>query len=101
MSQIPDPPDSFTSRSYVDANMDDALGRLRIATFARHLRALWRMLDDAEPWEVAVILFALGYFLWPIDVIPDSIPVLGWTDDAAVVAAAIATLGHRVARYLG
>ena len=28
-----------------------------------------------------LILFAIAYFLWPIDIIPDIIPLVGWIDD--------------------
>ena len=36
-----------------------------------------------------VIYGALGYFISPIDVIPDFIPVVGFTDDIGVLAAAV------------
>jgi uncharacterized membrane protein YkvA (DUF1232 family) len=39
------------------------------------------------PWTTAVsILGAIIYFVSPIDLIPDVIPVFGYIDDAAVVA---------------
>ncbi len=38
----------------------------------------------------ATVLAALAYFVTPIDVIPDILPALGFTDDAAVIAAALA-----------
>jgi len=37
----------------------------------------------------AAVLAPLGYFISPIDAIPDFTPVLGFTDDAAIIAAAI------------
>jgi len=33
---------------------------------------------------------ALAYFVMPLDVVPDFIPLVGWGDDMAVVAAALA-----------
>lgn len=36
-----------------------------------------------------VILGALGYFILPIDLIPDFIPVAGFTDDLAALALAL------------
>ena len=36
----------------------------------------------------ALILGALGYFILPLDLIPDVIPALGFTDDAAALALA-------------
>jgi uncharacterized membrane protein YkvA (DUF1232 family) len=38
------------------------------------------------------LLAALAYFVMPIDAIPDFVPILGFTDDAAVIAAAIAAV---------
>ena len=38
----------------------------------------------------AGIFGALGYFISPLDLIPDPAPVVGYTDDALVIAAAIA-----------
>jgi uncharacterized membrane protein YkvA (DUF1232 family) len=37
------------------------------------------------------IIVALAYVLWPIDLIPDLIPVIGWVDDviALIVAFSI------------
>ena len=39
---------------------------------------------------------ALAYFILPIDVIPDFIPFLGFTDDAAVLALAIKIVGDQI-----
>jgi uncharacterized membrane protein YkvA (DUF1232 family) len=45
------------------------------------------------PWEtIALAIGALIYFLSPIDLIPDPIPVAGYVDDAAVVAFVVASL---------
>jgi uncharacterized membrane protein YkvA (DUF1232 family) len=46
--------------------------------------------DRATPMHVkASLLGALAYFVLPFDAIPDFLPVLGYTDDAAVLATAI------------
>ena len=37
----------------------------------------------------AGIIGALGYLISPIDLVPDLIPVVGYTDDAAAIAFAI------------
>jgi uncharacterized membrane protein YkvA (DUF1232 family) len=57
--------------------------------FARNVIAMWHcMRDPATPlWVKIQIGGALAYFISPIDAIPDAIPVLGYTDDAAVIAA--------------
>ena len=38
----------------------------------------------------AVIYSALGYFIFPLDAIPDVLPVVGYTDDLAALVAALA-----------
>lgn len=35
--------------------------------------------------DKAIILGALGYLILPLDLIPDAIPLLGFTDDAAAI----------------
>ena len=41
----------------------------------------------AVPWMVRVeLMLLLGYLVSPIDLIPDFIPVIGFLDDAVVVA---------------
>jgi uncharacterized membrane protein YkvA (DUF1232 family) len=45
--------------------------------------------DRRTPTYVRIALFgALAYFIDPFDVIPDMLPIIGLTDDAAVIAAA-------------
>lgn len=57
------------------------------------LAALYCALDPATDRKVKLVLFgAAAYFLMPADAIPDLFPVLGFTDDAAVIAAAIAAV---------
>lgn len=50
-------------------------------------------LDPATPLQVKAVLFgALAYFVLPIDLVPDVVAWLGFTDDAAVLYAAIRTV---------
>jgi len=47
-------------------------------------------LDRGTPTYVRVALFAaLAYFIDPFDVIPDVLPIIGLSDDAAVLAGSI------------
>ncbi|MEL7656874.1 MAG: DUF1232 domain-containing protein [Bacillota bacterium] len=51
------------------------------------------MVDPRTPFEVkAIAIAALVYFISPIDVIPDVIPGVGFADDAAALAAAVASI---------
>jgi uncharacterized membrane protein YkvA (DUF1232 family) len=38
-----------------------------------------------------VILACIAYVVWPIDLIPDFIPVAGWLDDGGAIITAIMT----------
>jgi uncharacterized membrane protein YkvA (DUF1232 family) len=53
-------------------------------------------LDERTPTRVrGILLAALAYFVLPFDAIPDFILGLGFTDDAAVIGAAITAIrGH-------
>jgi uncharacterized membrane protein YkvA (DUF1232 family) len=50
---------------------------------------------DTPLWAKTAIYGALGYFISPIDAIPDIVPLAGYTDDLGVLTAAIAaTAAH-------
>ncbi len=54
------------------------------------LAAYYCAFDRDTPLPVkAALLGALAYFVLPFDAIPDVLPMIGFTDDAAVLATAI------------
>ena len=54
------------------------------------LAAYYCAFDKQTPRHVQVALLgAIAYFILPFDFIPDMMPMLGFTDDAAVLATAI------------
>jgi uncharacterized membrane protein YkvA (DUF1232 family) len=54
------------------------------------LAAYYCAFDRQTPRHVQVALLgAIAYFILPFDFIPDMMPILGFTDDAAVLATAI------------
>ena len=60
------------------------------------LAAYYCAFDKQTPRHVQVALLgAIAYFILPFDFMPDMLPLLGFTDDAAVLATAIRMVaGH-------
>lgn len=58
----------------------------QVSTLIRMIRAYFSGQYTELPWK-SLIMFAaaLIYFITPIDMIPDFIPALGFTDDVAIV----------------
>jgi uncharacterized membrane protein YkvA (DUF1232 family) len=58
------------------------------------LAAYYCAFDHQTPAHVkAVLVAAIAYFILPFDAIPDMLPVIGFTDDAAVLATAVNLVG--------
>ena len=68
--------------------------------FADQALAAWYAARDPEtPMAAKGMIFAgLAYFVMPIDAIPDLFAGIGFTDDAAVITALLATLGANIKR---
>jgi len=68
--------------------------------FADQALSVWFAARDPETPTAAkgMMLGALAYFVMPLDAIPDIFAGIGFTDDAAVFAALIATLGANIKR---
>ena len=68
--------------------------------FAGQLLSVWYAARDPETPTAAkgIMLGALAYFVLPVDAIPDIFAGIGFTDDAAVIAALLATLGANIKR---
>ncbi len=67
------------------------------------LRLMIRMVSDIE-WrlphqEATRVLNALAYFAEPEDLIPDSIPGLGFLDDAIMIELVVRELRHEIEAY--
>lgn len=52
--------------------------------------------QDTPAWAKTTIYGALGYFILPIDAIPDLAPVVGYTDDVGVLCAALAATAANI-----
>jgi uncharacterized membrane protein YkvA (DUF1232 family) len=91
-----------------DASRNEQVVRTRfVAKAKRYLNRLplaretvamyFCMLDPATPlWVKMTAASALAYFILPFDLLPDVIPVIGLSDDASVLAAALAAISTHV-----
>ena len=75
-------------RGRAPALLDQAeTGSGETAQFAEELLAAYYCAFDRQtPRHVRGMLGAMAYFILPFDFVPDMLPVLGFTDDAAVLA---------------
>ena len=67
----------------------------------RLLRAYWiGSYRDVDAADLLIIVAAVVYFVMPLDLIPDWIPVAGFVDDASVVAAALKAVRDALERFI-
>jgi uncharacterized membrane protein YkvA (DUF1232 family) len=61
---------------------------------------LYYCADDPKTpiWAKGVIAGALGYFIFPLDAIPDITPIVGYADDIGAILAATASLGASITK---
>ena len=70
----------------------------KLAQYWEEVKLVFSMLKDFSagrytkcPWRtIAVLVGALAYVLAPLDLIPDFIPLIGWSDDCLALAGALA-----------
>jgi uncharacterized membrane protein YkvA (DUF1232 family) len=61
------------------------------------IAAYYCAVDPVTPLHVKAVLFgALAYFIMPIDLVPDVLTWIGFTDDAAVLYAALRTIAPHI-----
>ncbi|MBP6718447.1 MAG: DUF1232 domain-containing protein, partial [Rhodoferax sp.] len=52
--------------------------------------------SDTPVWAKTAIFAALGYFISPVDAIPDVVPLVGYADDLGILAAAFAATAANI-----
>jgi len=69
-----------------------------VIPFSEELAAAWYCAtDENTPGRVKGVLFAaLAYFVLPVDVLPDFIAGIGFTDDATVLATAMGIVAAHI-----
>ena len=79
----------------------DSMNRGPVTKLWNDVRALWTMVGDpSAAWtSKAIAVGALLYLISPLDAIPDVLPIVGLSDDAGVILAAVASLCNELARY--
>ncbi|WP_276366829.1 DUF1232 domain-containing protein [Chryseolinea sp. H1M3-3] len=80
---------------------DSALVKDKFFTLGRLLRAYARGEYRTVPWKsMVLIVAAILYFINPIDVIPDLLPIIGLSDDFAVLFMIYKSIGADIDRFL-
>ena len=72
-------------------------------SFAEDVVALYLLFSDPEYPAIkkGIAVFALFYFISPVDLVPDTIPIAGFFDDAGVIAAAVRMYYEDLPEYKG
>ncbi|MCX6159620.1 MAG: YkvA family protein [Ignavibacteriota bacterium] len=114
--------DSFNSsvKKVDDAKINQVLGKekaieekrsklnpVKFFMLFKQVKLAFEMLKDYKqkkyrsvPWKaIAMIVTALVYFLNPIDLIPDFLGVIGFTDDAIVLAFVFKSIRDELIKY--
>lgn len=85
-----------------DISPDTVMSKLKqikgLERLMYHAVLLYVLLMDADTpkWVKAIVIGALAYLINPVDAIPDAIPIIGYTDDLAVMLSAIASIKHNI-----
>lgn len=75
------------------AKAQAVVSKVSEGVLTRALALFYALQDEDTPkWAKGVIVGALGYFILPLDAVADVVPFVGLADDAAVLAAAAATV---------
>lgn len=90
-------PENEFSKEYSDDKFWDKVKKFAVKAgkevILKALTMYYTMQDkDTPKWAKGVIIGALGYFIFPLDAIPDMTPVVGYADDLGVLASAMATV---------
>lgn len=60
------------------------------------------MRDPRADWKPKLAIgLAVLYLVWPLDLLPDLAPLLGWLDDIGLTGLAVAYLMHAANAYMG
>lgn len=85
--------DEYSDESFL-SKVKSAVKKAGANVIYKALQLFYVTQNPACPKKVKAAIFAtLGYFIMPLDIIPDFAPIVGYTDDATAIAAAL-VLAH-------
>ena len=80
---------------------DTTIVKEKFFTLGRLLRAYAQGEYREIPWKsLLLIVAAIVYFINPIDIIPDLLPIVGLTDDFAVLFMVYKSIGTDIEKFL-
>jgi uncharacterized membrane protein YkvA (DUF1232 family) len=72
----------------------------------RNRRTLWQMMRETISGHyrmsfltVVILIISIGYIIFPFDLIPDYIPVIGWVDDGIIFYLMLRRLVYETKRF--
>ncbi len=84
-------------------SVDNSHPAKNVLRLLANVRELYAMLRDHQyhlaTRSKAIIIAALVYFIMPVDMIPDYIPLVGYVDDGMVLAAVMRVLVDEIDAY--
>ena len=89
-------------------NTPDKLIRIVLwRRFVQDIKLLFSLIKDyckgvyreVSYWSIIVFFFAIAYIIFPADILPDVIPVIGQLDDAAVLLFCLVFLEKDLYKY--
>ena len=70
-----------------------------VGLLARMARAVYADRYELATPKIFVMISTLGYVISPVDAIPDVIPMLGLTDDVALVLGTVSMLSYELVQF--
>ena len=100
----------FNDTKFSDIDKEDLFNKTQkgaIAEFFDDINDLYSLCKDyfsgtykdVSVATIATILGTFGYIIFPLDIIPDIIPILGWIDDALCVRFCLSALEKEITKY--
>lgn len=89
------------AKHYSDGNLFSKIGKLASGMGKKavyEILLLWYVMKSplTPMRDKTIIIGALGYFILPVDLIPDFIPVLGITDDVTAIGLALKSVSKNI-----